>query len=156
MPTTLPRTSSQHGFSLLELLITVVVIGILAGVAYPSFYGSIKKSRRSEAFTALSAIQHAEERWRSSKPSYASDLTSSSDGLGLSATTPNGYYGLALENVGNSGYDAVATAKSGTSQERDGNCAKLGVRLSGGNVLYASSSSSGTLSYAATDPCWSR
>jgi type IV pilus assembly protein PilE len=151
-----PPIRHAHGFTLIELMITVVVVGLLAAVAFPSFLDSIRKGRRSEAFTALSAVQQAQERWRSNNASYATDLTSAAPaGLGLLATTPSGYYGVTLANVTPTGYEVIATAVSGTSQANDGACVKLGVQLAAGNLTYASSSG-GSLTYANTDKCWSR
>lgn len=147
----------QHGFSLIELMIVVVVVGLLAAVAFPSFMGSIRKGRRSEAFTALSNVQQAQERWRSNNAAYSSDLSASAPtGLAIAATTPSGYYALSLADVTATGYKAVATAVSGSSQASDGSCAKLGVEMNGGNLKYASSTTGGTLAYANTDKCWSR
>lgn len=151
-----PRTD-QSGFTLIELMIVVVVVAILAAVAFPSFMGSIRKGRRSEAFTALSNVQQAQERWRSNNAAYSSDLSASAPtGLAIAATTPSGYYALSLADVTATGYKAVATAVSGSSQASDGSCAKLGVQMIGGNVLYASSNIADTLNYANTDKCWSR
>ena len=152
-----PIAARQSGFTLIELMITVVVIAILASVAFPSFMDSIRKGRRSEAFTALSAIQQAQERWRANRSSYASDLTSAAPtGLGLASTTPSGYYSITLDNVGDTGFEVVATAMSGTTQANDGACAKLAVQLNGGNIRYASATGGGTLTYAASDKCWGR
>jgi type IV pilus assembly protein PilE len=152
-----PTAARQSGFSLIEVMIAVVIVAVLAGVAFPSFLDSIRKGRRSEAFTALSAIQQAQERWRANKSSYASDLTSAAPaGLGLAATTPGGYYSITLTNVGDTGFEAVAVAVTGTSQANDGACAKLAVQLDGGNIRYASATSAGTLTYASSDKCWGR
>ncbi|MCA0239716.1 MAG: prepilin-type N-terminal cleavage/methylation domain-containing protein [Proteobacteria bacterium] len=149
-------TRKARGFTLIELLIAVVVIGILAAIAFPSFMGSIRKSRRSEAFTALAAIQQAQERWRSNNAAYATNLTAAlPTGLGIVSPTTGGYYTLSLDNVTEKSYDAIATAVSGTSQAADGDCAKLGVRLSGGNLTYASSNGD-PLNYVAIDKCWVR
>ena len=155
---TAPRSS--RGFTLIELMIAVVVIAILAGLAFPSYMNSLRKGRRAEAFAALAAVQQAQERWRANKPGYASDLTSASPtGLGLQSTTGGGLYGISIvtdSSTISTTYEAVATAASGKSQENDGNCAKLGVKMEGGNLTYGGTTVSGTLSYTSTNPCWSR
>lgn len=138
-------------------MVTVVVVAVLAGVAFPSFMSSVRKGRRAEAFNALSGIQQAQERWRGSQASYASDLTSAPPtGLGLSATTAGALYDMSIANAGANTYEAIATAASGSSQVHDGNCAKLAVKMNNGSLTYAGTSSAGVLSYAATNPCWSR
>ena len=144
----------SRGFTLIELMIAVVVVAILAAVAFPSFMDSIRKGRRSEAFSALSSIQQAQERWRANNAAYTADLAASA--LNIPATTAGGYYTLTVGNVSATGYRAVATAVAGKSQVKDGNCAKLGVEMNGGNVTYAANTVAGALAYANTNPCWSR
>jgi type IV pilus assembly protein PilE len=152
----------ERGFTLIELMIAVVVVGILSAIAFPSFMDSIRKSRRSEAFTALNNVQQAQERFRGNNATYADSLTGSptdstpsARGLGLSTPTPGGYYSISLSNVTATGYEAIATAVSGTSQANDGDCAKLGVRLAGGNIQYAAASG-GSLSWGGANRCWNR
>lgn len=153
----LPLPGRDRGFTLIELMIALVVVGILSALAFPSFMDSIRKGRRSEAFTALSNVQQAQERWRANNASYNSDLsTAPPTGLGISATTPSGHYTVSLGNVTATGYEATATAVSTSSQINDGNCAKLSVQMAGGNVKYASNTAAGALTYANTDKCWSR
>ncbi len=138
-------------------MITVVVVAILASIALPSFLGSVRKSRRAEAFAALSNVQQAQERWRANNASYATDLTSAAPtGLGLGSGTPSGFYTIAIAAADGSSYELTATAVSGTSQANDTECGKLGVKLNAGNLTYAGTSPSGTLSYAATHKCWNR
>jgi type IV pilus assembly protein PilE len=150
----------QRGFTLVELMIAVVVVALLASIALPSFMDSIRKSRRSEAFAALSAVQQAQERWRANHGSYADNgqLTASPSadppGLGQPATTKSGYYAIEISGASASGYDVTATAVTGTSQAADTACGKLGVRMNGGNLSYAGGS--GDLAYAATHPCWAK
>lgn len=153
----------MRGMTLIELLIVVAIIAILGSIAFPSFMDSVRKSRRSEAFTALNSVQQAQERFRGNNATYASSLTGSptdstpsARGLGLSTPTPSGYYAISLSSVTATGYEAVATAVSGTSQANDGDCAKLGVKLDGGNLQYAAAAGGGSLSWGGANRCWSR
>jgi type IV pilus assembly protein PilE len=151
------QPTTSRGFTLIELMITVVVIGILAGIAYPSFMDSIRKSRRAEAFNALATVQQAQERWRGNNAAYASDLAASAPaGLGLATGTPGGHYTISLADTGANTYKAIATANSSSSQVKDGSCAKLGVWMNGGQLSYGGTTTTGTLAYEATSPCWSR
>ena len=150
-----PSTSRRfgHGFTLVELMITVVVLAIVMALALPSFLDSIRKSRRSEAMTALSALQQAQERHRSNNTTYATALST----FGIPATTgPGGYYTLRIDSASATAY-TVSADGTGSSQANDGQCAKLGVEVNGGAIKYAACrGSTCTLTYAATNACWSR
>jgi len=52
----------RHGFSLIEVMIVVVIIGVLASIAIPMYTGHIRKARRSEAMAALQTIALYEEK----------------------------------------------------------------------------------------------
>jgi type IV pilus assembly protein PilE len=150
----------RRGFTLIELLISIAIVAILASIALPNFLGSIRKSRRSEAVAALNNVQQAQERFRANQTTYTTNLTAamtaSTPGLGLSASTPNGYYTIAVGSASATSYEATATAVSGSSQANDGTCAKLGVKVTGASLEFASGGVGDTLSYAASNKCWSR
>ena len=55
------RTS--RGFTLIELMIVVVVIGVLAAIAYPSYMENVRKARRADAQAALVGMAAAMERY---------------------------------------------------------------------------------------------
>ncbi|MBT5967504.1 MAG: prepilin-type N-terminal cleavage/methylation domain-containing protein, partial [Gammaproteobacteria bacterium] len=50
------------GFTIIELMITVAIIGILASIAYPSYQESVYKSRRADGKGALLGLANAMER----------------------------------------------------------------------------------------------
>jgi len=151
-------TGLRKGFTLIELMIVVAVIGVLAVIALPSFLDSVRKGRRAEAVAALTQVQQAQERWRANHGSYADNdqlSTAPPSGLGISQTTADGNYELALSNVSAAGYTASASAKSGGKQHGDTGCRKMVLGLAGGNFFYTSMDASDQDS-TATARCWSR
>ena len=77
------RRGSQLGFTLIELMIAVAIIGILMKLAYPAYTNSVKKSRRSDAKTALLDLAQREERYMATANQY----TTSAPALGYSSGT---------------------------------------------------------------------
>lgn len=167
MQVTVPRAHGRasrlgRGFTTIELLIAIVVLGVVVALALPSYQSSLRKSRRVEAFNALTSIQQGQERHRSINPSFTTNLTAapsaSIPGLGLPGTrTGGGYYDLAVTVVDATTYVATATAVAGTSQAADGACSVLAVRMQGGNVRYGSGAA---INWADantdTQRCWAR
>ena len=54
---------NKGGFTLLELLIVIVILGVLAGLALPVYTASIERSRRQEAVATLSAVKDSASRF---------------------------------------------------------------------------------------------
>ncbi|MGC8641548.1 MAG: type IV pilin protein [Isosphaeraceae bacterium] len=57
------RLKSRKGFTLVELAVVIVIIGVLAAFGVPKFLASVEKSKATEAFNFWSAVQAAEERY---------------------------------------------------------------------------------------------
>lgn len=66
----------QEGFTLIELMITVAVVGILTAIALPSYNGHLRKARRADAQSALMNIASRQQQMLLDTRAYSSSLTS--------------------------------------------------------------------------------
>lgn len=65
----------QRGFTLIELMITVVIIGILAGIALPTYQTSVRKSHRSAAQAEMLDIANRQQQYLLANRSYTATLS---------------------------------------------------------------------------------
>ncbi|MBX3694204.1 MAG: type IV pilin protein [Steroidobacteraceae bacterium] len=125
--------SRQHGVTLMELLTVIVVLGILASIAVPSYRNYLIRAQRTEATTALLNLQAAQEKFYLQNNAYTDNVTDAPPaGLGLLATTERGFYAIDVElGADGQSYEATATPVAGAGQADDSKCTGFSVTDAG-------------------------
>lgn len=124
-----------RGFTLVELLVTLVVLAVLATLGAASWRGPLQRLHRADAIATLLRIQVAQEKFFLANNRYVATLAGVAApppaGLGVaidsaSGATPDGYYRIALGNTTATTYTATATAANGQSLDHS-DCATLSI-----------------------------
>jgi type IV pilus assembly protein PilE len=139
-----PRST---GFTLIELMITLVIVAILAAIAVPSYRNFVLRSHRTEATAALLRAAAAQEKFYLQNNTYTDNL-GDVNGLGLSDvddtdtfTTENGWYTITVTNADVDGFALTADAEG--DQANDTDCTSFGLTSTG-------------VKTASSDACWKK
>ena len=124
------RKVSILGFTLLELMIGIVIVGILASISIKLYTKHIKRARRMVAIQTLLSIQLAEEQYRSTNTQYGT-LAQVWGGVN---TTTGGYYSLSITNTSATNYTITATALTTQTSDKENSttCTPLVLTMSSG------------------------
>ncbi len=109
----------HSGFTLIELVVVIAIVGILAAIAIPTFSEQVKKSRRAEAVTVLGDLQLRQERWRSNNTTYGT-LLQVTGTTGTSFNDAQSNYTFAVTVNTASAYTITATPKGSQAGDRCG------------------------------------
>lgn len=104
--------NNKSGFTLLEIIIVIIIVGVLASLALPRFFSTVEYSKSTEALTSMSAIRQSMERCYLMSPgtySGCGDGGFSELDIEDPALSPNAHFTYAITGANATGYTITAT-----------------------------------------------
>ncbi|MBF0384670.1 MAG: prepilin-type N-terminal cleavage/methylation domain-containing protein [Candidatus Omnitrophica bacterium] len=108
--------SRKSGFTLLEIIIVIIIVGVLASLALPRFFSTVEFSRSTEALTAMTAIRQSLERcYNTNNASYERCGLFNNLDLENPTTSPNSHFNYIFNGMTNNTYtiEAQRNAREG-------------------------------------------
>jgi len=114
----------SKGFTLIELMVVVVIIAIIASIAIPSFFDSVRKARRSDAKEALFDVSARLEQYYQDNKGYPTTADMTLLGyLNNPYVSPEGYYDISFVGTPDAtSYTIQAKPNPKGKQDEDRNC----------------------------------
>lgn len=145
----------QKGFTLIELMIVVAIIGILAAIALPAYQTYTAKARFTEVVQAVSPYKLAIELCYVDTGAMSQCISAGSNGIPANVTTASGF--VASVTVGGTATAPTITAKAVTTNGLNGEEFILtgtipSVTTGSANLTWKRSGSCGTAGLCTVDP----
>jgi type IV pilus assembly protein PilE len=142
--------SGGRGFTLIEVMMVLVIVGIMAAITLPAYQSSVMKARRADGRAALTDLATRQEKFFAQNSSYTTAISAVGAGLGLGRTTSaDGNYNLtsAACTGGAISRCYLLTATATGAQIDDTTCASFSLDNVGRKVAMTSAS-------AVSPNCW--
>ena len=135
----------KNGFTLVEMMITVAIVGILAAIAIPSYSSYTKRANRIDATRTMSFVAQTLERCYSQAFTYVGCAGAPA----VSTTSPQGYYTITIAvTAPPASYYKITAVPLASPQLSDSSCANFTVDSTGTQTATDSSSAD------STKTCW--
>jgi len=128
------KKKKQGGFTLLELMIVVVIIGVLSAMAYPSYMQYVVSTKRTAATSVLLQVADRQQQFFMDNKTFTADMTNlgfpasplvvGDDGRPLASGDAKSVYTISMSNVGVTTYTITATPLH-AQLSRDTDCGAL-------------------------------
>jgi len=93
-----PKNIINSGYSLIELMVVVIIIGLIAAISFPNYSDYVTRSNRTEAMELLTEIMSAQQRYATKNRTYT--VTPANIGYAAPVNTTNGFYVITFGTCG--------------------------------------------------------
>ena len=137
--------TKARGFSLIELMIAVVIVGILAAIAIPSYSNYVARGNRSAAESYILGAANKQEQYMLDARQYATTLALLNLSTAPTEVSSNYSISISADNSATPPTYTITATPTGSQASRDTQCGNLTINQSGTKGI------SGT---GSVDSCW--
>jgi type IV pilus assembly protein PilE len=153
------KRNTNSGFTLIELMVVVAILGIIVAIGYPAYTDQVRKSRRAEGMGELLEMADKMERHYSDQNTYDQtlgglDMTAAALLGSSTTTTTNGYYTLAVVGTtSNVAFTLSATPTTKGGQNKD-KCGTFRIDWQGNKTLDTTNGGARSATGYGNEDCW--
>ncbi len=142
------KTATFKGYTLIELMITLVILGVLSSWAIPEYFGYVRDSRRADAIASMTRILAQQELFfgnnQSTYTTFVASLGYATAGGSSILRSEEGYYSITMSATCGTGtsdcINLTAAPVAGTSQAKDTDCMSISINSKGRQTATTQSS----------------